>query len=132
MRAYLALAAVALALGVVWYAYATGRDHGRAACEADQARAAESARTAADESARAAASTHTATQSWLWQALPPIDLRTTEARERVRIVYREAAALPAADRCSAPARPVRVQQELDQARDRAAAAARGEMRSGPG
>lgn len=119
------VALVAAALGLV-YLYGEQRfAAGEAKCEAAHTKAAEDVRKVIDQNTRTAAETNTSTQSWLWSELPPIDLCTSEARERVRTVYREAPPIPVADRCSAPARPARVQSELAEARARVIAAGTG-------
>lgn len=119
MRAYLALAAVALALGVVWYAYATGRDHGAAACAADHARHAAQAQAAIDLRDQHAATARADMLDYLRVTIPPMETRTHETVERIRTVYRDRP-LPAV--C---ARPDGLQAELDAARERANRAARG-------
>ncbi len=131
MRTYLELAGVILAGLLGWYLHSEGVKQGRLECQAETTEATEQARSANDASNRTASEVNASTQTWLWAALPPIDLHTQEARERVQYVYRDREAVtPDNLRCTAPARPVSVQQELDEARGRAVAASRGALRTG--
>lgn len=91
-------------------------------CIAQQSEKKDKAAEVQDNRDSAAASVHIGTQSYLWGALPPIELRTHDARERVRTIYRDNPI-----DCN-PVRPIGVQAELDTARDRANAAA-GQLRA---
>lgn len=132
MRMYIELAGVLLACLLGWYIRKDGIEQGKLECQNASTEAAEQARAAADATNAAASDINASTQSYLWGALPPIELRTQEVRERVRNVYitRESTATDD-ERCHSPARPASVQHDLNEARSRAIAAARGSLRPEP-
>lgn len=129
MRTYLELAGVLLAGLIGWYLHSEGVKQGRLECQAETTETTDQARSANDASNRTASEINASAQTWLWGALPPIDLRTQEARDRVQIIYRNAEADPTLDRCLGPARPASVQAELNEARGRVIAAARSALRA---
>ena len=119
LYAYLAVALGAVLL--VGFAarslYTTGRDAGRALCEADHTKAAETAR--AEEARREAASAKAGTSmlEYLAANIPPVEIRTHETVEVVRTLYRDR---PVPVGC---VWPDGVHDELEAARQRANAAA---------
>ena len=104
-------------------AYVVGHDHGRQVEQVKRAEAVATTQAAIDARDNAAATVSISTQSYLWATLPPIELRTYEARERVKVLYRDQPV------DCVPVRPLGVQAELDATRQRANAAA-GQLRSG--
>lgn len=107
------IACVCLAIGI---------DYGEKGEQAKRAASKDVAQGEINTRDNTAATITAGTLSYQWAALPPIELRTYEARERVRFVYRDNP-LPAV--C---VRPAGVQAELDAARQRANAAA-GQLRA---
>ena len=118
---------VVLALLVVAYQFVYQRGYHamqlKCAAEATEALAHAAERQAERDAASAAATT--ATETRLAESLPAIEETTHEATERIRIVSRDR---PVPADCQ---RPPDVLRELEAARDRANAAARG-LRSGTG
>ncbi|WP_440221850.1 hypothetical protein ACQQ2N_12205 [Dokdonella sp. MW10] len=100
-----------------------GASDERDACHAAAAKKKDQVQEQVDVRDTAAASVNFGMQSYLWGSLPPIDLRAHDARERVRTIYRDH---PVPAGC---VRPVGVQRELDEARQRAIAAG-GPVRAG--
>lgn len=97
-------------------AYLVGHDQGRKVEQVKRAEAVATTQAAIDARDTAAASVSVSTQSYLWATLPAIDLRSHDARERVRTIYRDS---PVVVGCI---RPDGVQEILDAARERANAA----------
>ena len=124
------MAAVAI-IAALWLAYQFVYQRGyhamqlKCAAEATEALAHAAERQAERDAASAAATE--ATETRLAESLPAIEETTHEATERIRTVYRDRMVPVPAD-CQ---RPPDVLRELESARDRANAAARG-MRSGTG
>jgi hypothetical protein len=119
-RIYIALALIAATLAGAWFVYSEGKAAGRAECEAAHALAADAAAKEIDRRDAAGAEASTTMLEYLRANLPPIQEKSQNAIERVRTIYRDRP-VPAVS-C---VRPDGVQAELDAARDRANAAARG-------
>lgn len=120
IRAYLCLGLLVALIGSHWYAYSAGvsREHDRNAAAASVQRDAVAVQV--DSQAQASAQAHTNMLDYLGR-IPAIEVRTNEAAERVRIIYRDSPAVCIADR------PARVQSEIDAAY-RAAVTATGAVR----
>lgn len=102
--------------------YLVGHDHGRKAEQVRRSESKDAAQGAINARDNTAATVTAGTLSYQWATLPPIELRTYEARERVKVIYRDHPA------DCVPVRPAGVQEELDEARQRANAAA-GQLRT---
>lgn len=114
MRAYLALAAILVLIGVYWLG-----DHNGVSREHDRNTAASSGQkdkvqTAIDLRDQSSATARLDMLDMLRVTIPPLEIKAHEAAERIRVVYRS---LPA-DACVS-VRPDRVQDELNAARDAA-------------
>lgn len=102
--------------------YIVGHDHGRKFEQVKRSESKDAAQDAINARDAASATITAGTLSYQWAALPPIELRTYEARERVKILYSDQPV------DCVPVRPAGVQAELDEARQRANAAA-GQLRT---
>ena len=118
-RIIIELCAIGLAACV---AYVIGHGHGVQQEQVKRAEAVATTQAAIDARDNAAATVTAGTLSYQWAMLPPIELRTYEARERVKILYSDQPV------DCVPVRPAGVQAELDAARQRANAAA-GQLRT---
>lgn len=117
MRAYLAIALLIALIGSHWYAYSAGvsREHGRNAAAASAQKDAVAAQV--DSQAQASSDARTTMLDYLGR-IPTIEVRSHEAAERVRIIYRDSPAVCVADR------PASVQSEIDAAYRAATSAVR--------
>lgn len=117
IRAYLALGLLVAMIGSHWYAYSAGvsREHDRNAAAASAQKDAVAVQV--DSQAQASAQAHTNMLDYLGR-IPTIEVRSHEAAERVRIIYRDSPAVCIADR------PERVQSEIDAAYSAATRAVR--------
>ena len=117
IRAYLALGLLLALIGTHWFAYSAGvsREHDRNAAVASAQKDAVAAQV--DTQAQASATAHTNMLDYLGR-IPTIEVRSHEAAERVRIIYRDSPAVCIADR------PERVQSEIDAAYSAATRAVR--------
>lgn len=120
IRAWLCIGLLVALIGSHWYAYSAGvsREHDRNAAAASVEKDAVAVQV--DSQAQASATAHTNILDYLGR-IPAIEVRTNEAAERVRIIYRDSPAVCVADR------PARVQSEIDAAY-RAAVTATGAVR----
>ena len=76
------------------YSYSKGVENSmgrQISAQAEKADAVQAETNACDASAPAVS---IATQAYLWGALPPIELRTHDTRERLRTIYRDARVPP--------------------------------------
>ena len=105
-----------LALLIAASCYAVGREHGQQAEQVKRAEAVATTQVQINARDNTAAAVIASTQSYLWATLPAIDLRSHDARERVRTIYRDS---PVVAGCI---RPDGVQEILDAARERTNAA----------
>jgi hypothetical protein len=107
-------------IGTHWYAYSAGvsREHDRNTAAASVQKDAVAGQV--DSQAQASAQARTNMLDYLGR-IPAIEVRTNEAAERVRIIYRDSPTVRIA------ARPARVQSEIDAAY-RAAVTATGAVR----
>lgn len=121
MRGYvyagLAVAALALVAYAAHSVHEAGKEAGKAACLQERANVAAKTAVEVDRRDVASASASDTMLSYLAANMPPIELKTHEAAERVRTVYRDRS-VPVG--CT---RPAGVQDELDAARARVNAAA---------
>lgn len=115
--------AVALAGLAAWLIWIGGKQAGLDQCAAEHKVQADKAAEKIEQRDTSAATVNASTTSFLWGALPPIEIKAYESRERVRTIYRDR---PVAGQC---VRPSGVQEELNAARDRANAAI-GAVRTG--
>lgn len=117
IRAYLAIALLIALIGSHWYAYSAGvsREHDRNAAVASAQKDATAVKV--DTQAQASSDARTTMMDYL-ASIPTIEVRSHEAAERVRIIYRNSPAVCGADR------PERVQSEIDAAYNAATAAIR--------
>ena len=117
IRAYLALGLLLALIGTHWYAYSAGvsREHDRNAAAASAQKDAVAVQV--DSQAQASSDARTTMLDYLGR-IPTIEVRSHEAAERVRIIYRDSPAV-----CVA-ARPASVQSEIDAAYRAATAAVR--------
>jgi len=108
IRAYLIVGLLLALIGSHWYVYSAGvsREHDRNAAAASVQKDAVAVQV--DSQAQASAQAHTNMLDYLGR-IPAIEVRTNEAAERVRIIYRDSPAVCVADR------PARVQSEIDAA-----------------
>jgi len=117
MRAYLALALLIALVGSHWAAYNAGvsreRDRNVAAASAQK----DAVAAQVDTQAQASSDARTTMLDYLGR-IPTIEVRSHEAAERVRIIYRDSPAVCIADR------PERVQSEIDAAYSAATSAVR--------
>ena len=115
IRAYLALGLLLALIGTHWFAYSAGvsREHDRNVAAASVQKDAVAVQV--DTQAQASAQAHTNMLDYLGR-IPTIEVRSHEAAERVRIIYRDSPAVCVADR------PERVQSEIDAAYNAATAA----------
>lgn len=118
MRTYIEAGVVAALLLFSWFTYVKGGEHTRTAMVAEQAKRIEVAQEAIDLRDVKASEAPAAMLDYLRVTLPPIEIKTHEAIERTRVVYRTAPAPPAGV-CE---RPALVRAELNAARERANAA----------
>lgn len=116
MRTYLELAGLALALLFGWFAYVKGGEHKANEIAAEAAKRKDTVQTAIDLRDQTATTARVDMLDYLRVTIPPIEIRTHETVERVRIAYRDR---PVAGEC---VRPIGVQADLDAARERANAA----------
>lgn len=117
MRAYLYAAVLLALIASHWYAYSAGvsREHDRNAAAASVQKDAVAAQV--DTQAQASSDARTTMLDYLGR-IPTIEVRSHEAAERVRIIYRDSPAVCVANR------PERVQSEIDAAYNAATAAVR--------
>ena len=117
IRAYLAIALLIALIGSHWYAYSAGvgREHDRNAAAASAQKDAVAAQV--DTHAQASSDARTTMLDYL-ASIPTIEVRSHEAAERVRIIYRNSPAVCVADR------PAGVQSEIDAAYHAATSAVR--------
>ena len=115
IRAYLALGLLLALIGTHWFAYSAGvsREHDRNAAAASAQKDAVAVQV--DSQAKASSDARTTMLDYLGR-IPTIEVRSHEAAERVRIIYRDSPAVCVADR------PERVQSEIDAAYNAATAA----------
>ena len=108
IRAYLALGLLLALIGTHWFAYSAGmsREHDRNAAAASAQKDAVAVQV--DSQAQASSDARTTMLDYLGR-IPTIEVRSHEAAERVRIIYRDSPAVCVADR------PARVQSEIDAA-----------------
>jgi len=130
LRYWRPILAVLLAAAVAWWGYSSLQDYGARQFEAgrQQVLAADAVATHAEQAkatqrAADAAAAGVDLHIALDTQLPKIEATTNDAAEKVRTIY---LAQPAADRAVCQ-RPAGVQEELDAARRRANAAARGDL-----
>lgn len=120
-----AVVAIALALWLSHHlGYTAGYAAGVNAVNAADAGASQQARAVADQHQSAAADAGQAMQAHLDITLPAIEVRSDDTRTAIHTIYLAQPAAVAAE-CR---RPDGVQAELDEAVDRANAAARGDVR----
>ena len=117
IRAYLAIALLIALIGSHWYAYSAGvsREHDRNAAAASAQKDAVAAQV--DTHAQASSDARTTMLDYL-ASIPTIEVRSHEAAERVRIIYRDTPAVCVATR------PDSVRKELDAAYSAATTAIR--------
>jgi len=117
IRAYLAIALLIALIGSHWYAYSAGvsREHDRNVAAATAQKDATAVKV--DTQAQASSDARTTMLDYL-ASIPTIEVRSHEAAERVRIIYRDSPAVCVADR------PASVQSEIDAAYNAATAAIR--------
>ena len=117
IRAYLAIALLIALIGSHWYAYSAGvnREHDRNVAGASVQKDATAVKV--DTQAQASSVARTNILDYLAR-IPTIEVRSHEAAERVRIIYRNSPAVCVADR------PAGVQSEIDAAYNAATAAIR--------
>lgn len=115
--AVLAIAALALLGWATSSVYEAGKTADEASCEKVHRYVADAAAAEVSRKEQVGAYLSNSMLSYLAANLPPIELKTHEAAERVRIIHRDRSPVHCA-------RAVRVQQELDSARERAASAGR--------
>lgn len=108
IRAYLAIALLIALICSHWYAYNAGvsREHDRNVAAASAQKDAVAAQV--DTQAQASSDARTTMLDYL-ASIPTIEVRSHEAAERVRIIYRDSPAVCVADR------PAGVQSEIDAA-----------------
>ena len=108
IRAYLAIALLIALIGSHWYAYSAGvnREHDRNVAAASVQKDATAVKV--DTQAQASSVARTNILDYLAR-IPTIEVRSHEAAERVRIIYRNSPAVCGADR------PTGVQSEIDAA-----------------
>ena len=125
IRADLALGLLVALIGSHWFAYSAGvsREHDRNAAAASAQKDAVAAQV--DSQAQASSDARTTMLDYLG-SIPTIEVRSHEAAERVRIIYRDSPAVCIADR------PERVQSEIDAAYSAATAAVRAVRRTSTG
>lgn len=125
IRAYLAIGLLLALIGTHWFAYSAGasREHDRNAAAASAQKDAVAVQV--DSQAQASSDARTTMLDYL-ASIPTIEVRSHEAAERVRIIYRDSPAVCVADR------PERVQSEIDAAYGAATAAVRAVRQPGTG
>jgi len=130
MKAYAYAVALAVLIALLAFAHHTvfeaGKAAGATACQEEHARAAAAARVETDRREVASSAATTDMLDYLRANLPPIEAKTHDAVERIRTIYRDR---PVAVGC---VRPDGVRAELDAARQRANATARGVREIPPG
>ena len=117
IRAYLAIGLLIALIGSHWYAYSAGvgREHDRNVAAASAQKDAVAAQV--DTHAQASSDARMTMLDYL-ASIPTIEVRSHEAAERVRIIYRDSPAVCVADR------PAGVQSEIDAAYNAATTAIR--------
>lgn len=108
IRAWLCVAALVALIGTHWAAYSAGvgREHDRNVAAASAQKDAVAVQV--DTQAQASSDARTTMLDYL-ASIPAIEVRSHEAAERVRIIYRDSPAVCVADR------PAGVQSEIDAA-----------------
>jgi len=117
MRAYLALALLIALIGSHWAAYSAGVSRERDRNVAASAARKDAVAVQVDTQAQASADARTTMLDYL-ASIPTIEVRSHEAAERVRIIYRDTPAVCVATR------PDSVRKELDAAYSAATTAIR--------
>lgn len=117
MRAYLYAAVLLALIGSHWCAYSAGvsREHDRNTATASVQK--DKVQTAIDLRDQSSATARVDMLDYLRVTVPPIEIRTHDTIERIRVVYKYRA-IPA-DCAASIARPQRVSDELNAARESA-------------
>ncbi len=117
IRAYLAIGLLIALIGSHWYAYSAGvsREHDRNAAAASVQK--DKAQAAIDLRDQSSATALVDMLDYLRVTVPPIEIRTHDTIERIKTVYKDR--IITADCSAAIARPERVSDELNAARESA-------------
>lgn len=117
MTGYLAAIALALMIVVGFFGYEQGKAAGKSECAAAKAVNVDMAQKAIDLRDTRTAEARVDMLDMLRVTIPPIEIRTHETVERIRIEYKDRILTP--DCAAAVDRPASVQADLDAARDSA-------------
>lgn len=117
IRVYAYLAALAVVIGAMLYIDHRGYERGKMACQAERAANVEKVQQAIDLRDQRSADVRVDMLDYLRVTVPPIEIRTHDTIERIRVVYKYRA-IPA-DCAASIARPQRVSDELNAARESA-------------
>lgn len=126
IRVYLTLGLCAALIAAGLWLDHRGYERGKTDCQAERAESVQKVQAAIDLRDTATAQTRVDMLDMLRVTIPPIEVRTHDTITKIRTVYRDRPVDPGA--C---ARPDGVQTALDEARERANAAASGVRRAAP-